>query len=319
MTGYGLSCWKTKDCYIEVIVQSYNSKHFETRVQTPPFYAGMEGEFRKDLQKKIQRGFINLFITRTPAWPVKETKIKWNKEQAMKWKALYHRMAVSLKMKNDLHLHDLIQQPGVLETHTQPSLVSVLEKNKLKALLQMAINRCNKERAREGMALKKDFQKNTKHLLFSLQKIKQHAKRHSKSMRKNIKEKINDIINEGILLPLENTGTNAFPTKGEKVGKTLNTSSMVRFKTEEELIGALINRIDINEEISRIEEHIKAFRALIASSSSAIGKKMSFYLQEMIREMNTIGSKSQDFKLTQEVVQSKSLIEKLREQVQNIE
>ncbi len=321
MTGYGISCWKTKDCYVEVVVQSYNSKYFEVRAQTPPFYAGMEGEFRKDLQKKFHRGSINLFITRNPAWPVKQTKIKWNKEQAVQWKALYHRMAVSLKMENNLNLRDLIQQPGILETHAQPVLVSTVEKNKLKTLLQMAINRCNKERVREGLALKKDFQKYTKNLLLSLQKIKQHSERQSKLVRKNLKEKINDMINEGILLPFENSGSNVLPPfKGKKtmrVGETVN-SSRFRFKTDEELIGVLINRMDINEEISRMEEHIRAFRTLIASSS-AIGKKMSFYLQEMIREMNTIGGKSQNFKLTQEVVQSKSLIEKLREQVQNVE
>ena len=318
MTGYGVSCWKTKDCYIEVIVQSYNSKHFEARAQLPPFYAGMEGEFRKELQKKFQRGTVNLLITRNPSWPLKQTNIRWNKEQAIKWKALYKKMAISLKMENDLSLHILAQQPGVLEIHTQPTLVSAIEKQKLKSLFRTAINLCNKERVREGLALKHDFQKNTKQLFLSLQKIKRHSVRQSQSVRKNIKKKIDEFIDDRTLLRLENS--NAGDTSSSKNTFTSRASSpeSVRAKMEEEVVGALINRMDIGEEISRMEEHIRAFQVLI-SAPGVIGKKMSFYLQEMIREMNTIGAKSQDFKLTKEVVHSKNFIEKLREQVQNVE
>ena len=89
-------------------------------------------------------------------------------------------------------------------------------------------------------------------------------------------------------------------------------------RTIQDVTAALISRLDTSEEFSRMEEHIRVFRTLVIAKG-VMGKKISFYLQEMIREVNTIGSKSQDFKLTQEVVQAKTLIERMREQVNNVE
>ena len=162
------------------------------------------------------------------------------------------------------------------------------ERNKLKTLVYKAIELCDTERKREGSALKKDFQKNLRALSLSIKKITAHAVRQNKKVQENIKSKMDYI---GIV---------------------------EEDKKRQEVTGSLINRLDICEEIIRTEEHIRAFRSLI-SAPGAIGKKMSFYLQELVREVNTIGSKSQDFKLTKEVVQAKSLIERMREQVQNVE
>ncbi len=326
MTGCGISRWKSKDCYIEVVVQSYNSKHFESRVQIPPFYASLEGELRKYLQKKFNRGFVSLLVTRSPSWPIKKTKIKCNKEQALKWKALYNQLAwflhrtgmefadselpsplrrssqktqnlssrkkgsskMSIKLENSLDLVTLAQQPGVMETLSEPSLISAKEKNKLKTLTMKAMDLCSKERVREGLSLKKDFQKNIKHLSLCIHKIKSHSLKQNEKANKNVKERARSI------------------------------DIMDDQNTVQDMMVALINRMDNSEEISRMEEHIQVFRTLILSKG-VVGKKISFYLQEMIREINTIGSKSQDFKLTQEVVQAKTLIERMREQVHNVE
>ena len=123
MTGYGVSQWKSDDCYIEVIVQTYNNKYFDSKIQLPPFYASLEGMLRKELQKKITRGAINISVNRSPAWPLKKTKVKWNKSQALKWKTLYKEMASSLKVKNEVGLFHLSQQQGVLEVIPQPTLI----------------------------------------------------------------------------------------------------------------------------------------------------------------------------------------------------
>ena len=288
MTGYGISQWKSKDCCIEVIVQTYNGKYFETRVQIPSFYNSLEGEMRKELQKKFTRGFINLSITRSPLWPVKKTTVKWNKKQALKWRSLYKQMATTLKIKHEVDLSNLAQQPGVLEVTSQPALISVQEKSKVKMLVCKAVDLCNKERVREGKALQQDFQKNLNQITLSLKKVKSHAIRQSKAVGKKIENRIGSIDD----------------IDGKKV--------------IQEVTSTLINRMDISEEVSRMEEHIRAFRLLV-TVKGIIGKKMSFYLQEMIREMNTVGAKAQDFKLTKEVVQIKTFIERMREQVQNAE
>ncbi len=79
-----------------------------------------------------------------------------------------------------------------------------------------------------------------------------------------------------------------------------------------------LEKADINEELSRLSEHIKNYRQLV-SSSQGEGKKLDFYTQELLREVNTIGSKSQVAKITQSVVEAKTVIERLREQVQNVQ
>ncbi|MNT90045.1 hypothetical protein D3C72_2308760 [compost metagenome] len=79
-----------------------------------------------------------------------------------------------------------------------------------------------------------------------------------------------------------------------------------------------LEKADINEELSRLSEHIKNYSQLV-SSATAEGKKLDFYTQELLREVNTIGSKSQVAKITQAVVEAKTLIERLREQVQNVQ
>ena len=285
MTGYGISRLATRDYHIEVVVQSYNSKYFELRVHTAPFYNSLEGEFRKELQKKFHRGHVNLSITRSPSLPVKERKIQWNKKQALQWKKIYGQMAKDLKVKNNLDLLSLVSQPGVVDVISQPISISNTEKIKLRALLDKSIELCVKERVREGQALKKDFQKNLKALSISLQKVKVLSEKQNKKLLKNKASEITPVFDE------------------KKSGYE-NTNSF---------------RMDTSEEISRMTEHIKSFRKLISSGEEVLGKKMSFYLQEMVREMNTVGSKSQDFELTKEVVQSKSTIERMREQVQNVE
>ena len=289
MTGYGISRWKSNSYCIEVIIQTYNSKHFESQVQAPPFYSSLEGELRQDLKRQFNRGSVHLLINRSPFWPLRKTKLQWNKQQALKWKALYRQMASSLNMKNELNLLNLAQQTGVLEVVSQPSVISVQERKKLKTLLRRAIELCNKERVREGKMLKKDFQNHLKDLSLCLQKIKYHTLQQNKKVRRNIEDKIKSFVD-------------------------INDEKSAIY----EVVGSLINKMDISEELSRMKEHTKAFRTLI-STHEIKGKKMSFYLQEMIREVNTMGSKSQDFKLTQEVVQAKSVIEKMREQVHNVE
>ena len=288
MTGHGSGFWKSPDCCVEAVLQSYNHKNFESRLQLPAFYSALEGELRKELKKKFSRGALNLFITRSPSWPAKKSAVCWNKKQALKWKALYGNMARSLKMKNDLSLFNLSQQTGVLEVVSTPLVLSATEKAGLKALVLKVIYLCDKEKAREGLALKKDFQKNLKQLSLCLKNIKKHEARQKKTKAKTVKKQL------GMLKSIEEQ------------------------KTAQDITSALIDRMDISEEISRLKEHITAFSALI-QKQGVMGKKMSFYLQEMIRESNTISSKSQDFKLIKEVVQAKSLIERMREQAHNIE
>ncbi|MBO9666417.1 MAG: DUF1732 domain-containing protein, partial [Bdellovibrio sp.] len=153
-----------------------------------------------------------------------------------------------------------------------------------------ACNNCNKERVREGKALRKDLEK----LLSSLDK--------------QIK----------VISDLRNEANSQLQEKYEtKIRARLKGNDIDPSRLSQEIVIQL-EKADINEELSRLSEHIKNYRQLVGSQQ-AEGKKLDFYTQELLREVNTIGSKSQVAKITQSVVEAKTLIERLREQVQNVQ
>ncbi len=285
MTGYGAVRQHLKDGSIEVIAQSFNGKFLEIHTQLSSIYASEENSIKNHIKKIFRRGNVKIIINRTPPFPIQALKMTWNDEQALKWKTLYHNMARRLKMQNNLDLISLAQQPGVLNCD-KTFLVSNQEKQIVIRLAKKASQLCDKERAREGQSLKKIFQVNIKKLERCLKVIKTLALNQKKQIQKKINKKDYMIHN------VNNKATQDIST--------------------------LISRLDVDEELIRMKEHTKTC-SLFLSSKQAIGKKMNFYLQEMIREINTIGSKSQNFKLTNEVVSAKSYIETMREQIQNVE
>ena len=287
MTGYGISQARIDKGYIEVVIQSFNNKYLDIRYQVPSIYNSLKGEAKTLLDPIFQRGHIEISVTRNPLWPQKQTTVSWNRPQALMWKKIYQDMSKALKMRNNLDLLSLSSQPGVLQTISEPSFVPSQEKQILKKLLLKAAQMCDRERVREGQSIKKDFQKNIKELNTCLKNIKEFNRKKIQQSQSLLKKK--------------------FKKKSSKDQQKALDETAEDFMKQ-----------DIGEELSRLKEHIRAFQSLF-SSSLPTGKKMSFYLQEMIREINTIGSKSQHFQLANQVVNGKSLIEKIREQVQNVE
>ena len=285
MTGYGAAKKCFADTTIDITIQSFNNKFLEVYTQVPSVYASMESSIKKYVKNMCHRGSVKITINRQPAYPVQISKITWNKQQADKWIQLYRTMARELKLSNTLDLASLIDKPGVLN-YNKNAILSSLEKQYFIQLVKKALQICDAEKKREGIALKKIFHSNLKQLTRSLKAIKHYANQQKKKIQKNLlnKSHIEAYTNNSIA---QDTST-------------------------------LINRLDISEEIARMKEHIKVCSSLLRSKH-AVGKKMNFYLQEMIREMNTIGSKSQYFKLIHETVSAKSYIEIMREQVQNVE
>ena len=286
MTGYGVAQARNSDSYIEVIVQSFNNKYLDVRYQFPPIYNSMRKECKRLLNAIFNRGYIEVLVIRNPLWPQQEMKVGWNRDQAVKWKRIYEDMAKKLNLKNNLDLMSLSAKTGVLQTVSMPSFLSDQERKVFQKLLLKAAHMCDKERRREGQFLKKDFQKNLEELTSCLKYIRVFDEEKNKQTKISLKKKLRK--------------------KGNNHQKVLD-------ETAESLM-----RQDIGEELSRLKEHIRVFRSLF-SLAAPVGKKMSFYLQEMVREINTVGSKSQYFQLINQVVQAKSLIEKMREQVQNVE
>lgn len=303
MTGYGACTSSYKDISIEVVVSSLNHRYLEYRFHLPDIYQSLKGYLKKWVEKQIPRGFVELYIIRgAGAFPLKSPGAEWSPPQALKWQKVFRQMSEQLKLKNNLDLCTLSGLPGVLHSRREV-ILSHQEKQVVRRLVVKALQNCVKEKEREGLSLKKTLTRYAGELLKEVARIQKIQNRLVKAQKLLLKKKSASVPpgGEDPVPSMEKSGGGVEPERA----------------SHREVSDGLA-RQDIEEELCRLKEHIRAFRSLF-SVSGPCGKKMSFYLQEMIRESNTAGSKSQDLTLIHRVVHVKSLIEQMREQVQNVE
>ncbi len=287
MTGFGKASSHSNDYHLDVTVRAVNGRFFEVKFHGPTIYKGLETEIRKKVSQQMQRGTIDIYFNRK-VLKGSET-VLFNKKLAKKWLNGFSAMAKDLGLKPPQDAQVLLSIPDLVSVDEAGNIGSS-EKNILNATLDKALIACDKVRSVEGKGLKKDIQGHLKNLGQQVSKIKKLREQTKKDLQKRYQKKL-----EGYELP------------GEIDEQRVAQEIVIQ-----------VDKSDISEEIQRLEAHIKAIGKLV-QTTGAIGKKMDFYAQELLREVNTIGSKSTSSELTQEVVEAKGLIEKYREQVQNVE
>lgn len=284
MTGFGVSRKSSREVEIEITVRAVNGRFLETRTHMPREYLPFESELKKKLQKKFNRGTVDIFVVRRNKGLA---KVELRPEAAKAWLKAYKDLAKTLNLKFEPRLETLASLPevmGVDNTHQ----VSTAEKQMLFQIFEQAMTACLKERTREGLALQKDLVKCLKFLHELCEQMQKLASKLSAEQVTRIQDRL------------------------AKLKVDIETSRVA----QEAAI--LADRGDINEEIVRLSEHVTNCLKE-ATKGTVEGKKLDFYSQELLREVNTIGSKSQMSDLTQVVIQAKSVIEKIKEQVQNLE
>ncbi len=289
MTGYGTSQINSKEIDLELAIKSVNGRFLDCRVHLPREYAPFEIEIKKKITQLFKRGTVDVYINRRIVDPSQQINVIVNKNVARKWLKAYQELAKELKLKDNMTLSDLAALPQVIAVKESHGLLPVEKKN-LFLLLNKSLKLCEQERVREGKALKLELST----LLKDLEKLVKSMQVQVTAQSAKTKKRLEDRIS---LSSLE--------------GKT----DPQRLAQE---IAIQIDRSDITEELVRLKEHIGHFSKLI-HAPEVQGKKLDFYTQELLREVNTIGSKSQAASLTETVVNAKALVEKIREQVQNIE
>ena len=281
MTGFGFCSVNHKDFMLEVSVRSLNSRFLDTKFYSPHYYFNLEHEIQKIISQTCKRGYFIIHINRFPQKPDPVFSFKWNKTQAKKWQELYKQLSKELKCKNDWSLNDLINREGVLNVIEKPQSLSLTEKNFVKQTFKKSLQICLKERQREGLSLKKDILLQLK----KLQTLNQKVSRLNKKQQSRLLKKKSQVIE--------------------------SSSSYTETSLE-------IEKSDIHEEVIRMQEHLNHFKKILAKPQD-IGRKLDFYTQEILREINTMGSKSQTSELTLNVISAKSCLEKIKEQIQNVE
>lgn len=294
MTGYGIAQVQSNDLTIEVSFRAVNGRYLETRFHTPRLYYAFESELKKKLSSVILRGTVDVYVSRKMKATAVSSRVVGNSKLAQDYLKVFKKLSADLRIKEPIRLEQIAKMPDVIHVEDVET-IHASEINLLKKAFDAALKKIEIERQREGQALKKDLIKNLKELQKYVHKISK------------LRDEANKILQERFEAKI----------KARLAKDVANTTAVDAQRISQEIVIQL-EKADINEEITRLAEHLKNFEKII-EAAVVEGKKLDFYTQELLREVNTIGSKSQVAGITEAVVESKTLIERIREQVQNIE
>lgn len=288
MTGFGKAEHSSKIGKFVIEISSVNNRYLEISPRLPRGFFSLESKIRELVTSKVNRGKINIFINFEEQ--VDETgKVLINKSVT---KAVYGQLSKlqkELKIPGQVTINDMLLIPDVIKPEISPINEKLLWKN-LEAVLLKALNALVVMRKKEGSAISKDMKKRIAILDKGMKDIEKLASKSVGNYRDKLTQKVQELIAD---------------TKKDSI------------RIEEE-IAILAERTDITEECTRFHSHLSQYKSTIAEQNP-IGKKLNFILQELNREANTIASKCSDIDISTKVITIKEEIEKLREQVQNIE
>jgi uncharacterized protein (TIGR00255 family) len=288
MTGFGRGTVKLKKGVLNAEIKTVNHKFFDETLKLPNGIAAFEDKVKEVLQKKIRRGKVNLNLI-CEGKLLKPDKISINIEAAKNYYNQLSKLNKSLGVKDDITTKDLMLLPGVL-SHEQMDEGLLKFWPSIKQVIDKALDSLNKDREKEGRSIYVDLKKRAGKINSMVSVIKARSHLNIGEYRKRFADRVKDI------------------TGGRDI-------DMGRLEME---VAIFAKNSDISEEVTRLKNHLINFDKTI-SGNGEVGKKLDFIAQELHREINTIGSKASDFKISKNVIEIKGEIEKIREQAKNLE
>lgn len=289
MTGYGRGEHFDDKYHFVVEAKSVNNRYLDFGIKSPRKLNYLEEFIKQQAKKYITRGKVEIFI-KMELCADSNIQVSYDRQLAKNYMEIFEQMESELGISNQLRVIDIAKFQDIIRTEENE-----LDEEELKTSLQVALNKAflamKEMRETEGEKLKTDILDRCEVMAQSLAKIEESAAGIEAEYREKLIIKINDIL--------------------ESLGQKADEQRIV----QEAAIMA--DKSSITEEIVRFKSHISQIKDII--NTDTVGRKMDFILQEMNREVNTIGSKSTKMDITYHVVEIKSELEKIREQVQNIE
>lgn len=289
MTGYGRGECSKKNITAVVELRSVNSRFFEFSSRLPRSLTLRENEIKEIIRSKLARGKISLTAA-TQSETNGKLPLKVNTPAAKSYYKLLNQLRTSLKLKETVKLEHVLRFSEVFEGGIDEEGVSeewaVFEES-----LQLAVKDLQTMRANEGREISKDMIARIEHIQKDLVHIEATSKQRIPEERTRLHERIMQLVSDK------------------------NVVDSQRLELE---IALLADKLDVTEECVRFRSHNKFFLDALQNDDAA-GRKLNFLIQEMNREANTIGSKSNDTEIAHLVVAIKEELEKIREQLQNIE
>ena len=289
MTGYGKQSLNVEEREYQIEIKSVNHRYLDINIKMPKTLSYLEETIKKEIAKKIKRGKIDVFVTYENN--SKEGRnIKINKELAQ----------IYIKQLKELAEEEKIS-----------SNIEVIEVAKFPDVLTIKIDEEDEKIKQEIMKVAQE----------ATEKIIEMKKIEGEKISKDLLQRIDKIENKILEISSKSTGLiEEYVVKLEKrIQEILKTDEIDKSRIAQEVV-IYADKCSIQEEITRLKSHIYQFKNLISNNESeAIGKKLDFIIQEMNRETNTIGSKANNLEITNGVIDIKTELEDIREQIQNIE
>jgi uncharacterized protein (TIGR00255 family) len=287
MTGYGAASGQAGNCRLNVEVRSVNQRFLDLKLNVPREYGPFEPDLRRTVSGAIERGRVEVHVSRT--LPPRSSGIALQKDVAAAYIKGWKQLQKEFGLKGPLDL-SLLASRGDLFAAAEPAADVGVEVTEVQKLLAKALAAHRKEREREGAHLRKDMQDRVKRLRATLKSLEKEAGRVAPRLKAKLEKRLAELLG----------------------GQALDPTRLVQEAA------VLADRCDVHEELVRLGSHLAALDELTKSSES-VAKRFDFVLQEVNRELNTIGSKASDLEITNLVVSGKADVEKLREHIQNVE
>jgi uncharacterized protein (TIGR00255 family) len=287
MTGFGAASVPIIAGRVTVEVRAVNQRFLDVRIAAPREYGAWEAVCRDTVRKYVARGRVEVYVSRN-APQSGRTRIVFDRAAAREYAAAWRALQREIGLGGRLEL-GLFRAADVFQTVEMPGDVREEFPAVSRALAQ-ALERFDRERRREGGNLQRDMRARIERLAA----IERSLRAHAAAALPDLQAKL-----------------------GERMQRLLQGAQVEAARVAQEA-AFLAERGDVTEELVRLASHLAALRVLLGSAAPA-GKQIEFLLQEVHREINTVGSKVSSLAVTQLVVEAKGEVERLREQVQNVE
>ena len=290
MTGFGRYEVSENDRKFSVEIKAVNHRYLELNIKMPKSLASFDGAVRNIMKEYMERGKVDVFVG-FEDFSVSQDKVRYNSALAHEYMDYLNQMALEFNMDNDVRISALSRYPDVLVMEENP-----LDESELLNAIEMCVRgACEKfvsSRLQEGENLKVDLIGKLEGMKEDVSFIEQRSPQIVEEYRKKLTDRINDIL----------------AASGAEVDEA-------RLITE---VTIFADKVCVDEEIVRLKSHIDSMVQCL-KKGEACGRKLDFIAQEMNREANTTLSKANDLALSDRAIELKTVIEKIREQVQNIE
>ena len=288
MTGYGSGKAELGSKTFTVEIKSVNSRYSDFSIKMPRIYTFLEEPMRKAASARINRGKVDIFLN-VESGGEDDCVVKVNTALAKEYLDGLRTLSEELEISSNANAETFLRIADVFTVDKAP-VDEELIANAVLSALSIALDNFDNMRIIEGESLKKDLLEHLSFISKATEEVEKRSPEIVSEYRARIEERMRDILGSA-------------------------TYDQSRLLTE---VAIFADKVNVNEETVRLRSHVEQFGAMLEEGGS-VGRKIDFLIQEMNREINTIGSKSQDLDVARIVIDVKAEIEKLREQIQNVE